>query len=166
MVMIRKFDRMERAARKNGWDIFEAVRNDPRVEGILDDLRDARRYLVLIESVLREMGLVEGGNHRDNVPEGGVGMNAHMGLRHQPDAACDCARCLVMRAVANKPHRLGCKCLDCRGPQTAEEAARRGETHAEVTGIVQDQLKAEAAAESCSPECSHPDCKKAREEQL
>ena len=72
MVMIRKFDRMEMCVKKYGGDIFKAVQDDPRAEGILDDIRDARRYLMLIESVLRERGIVEAGNHRDNLPEGGV----------------------------------------------------------------------------------------------
>jgi len=80
MVMIRKFDRMERAVEKAGWDIFKAVEADPRVEGLVDDIRDARRYLLLIESTLREQGLVEGGNHRDN-------------LERQPKGACDDIHC-------------------------------------------------------------------------
>ena len=68
LVMIRKFDRMELAAERSGWDILEAVKNDPRSEGVIDDIRDARRYLMLIESWLREIGVVGAGDHRDNVP--------------------------------------------------------------------------------------------------
>lgn len=69
LIMIRKFDRMERAAEKVDYDIVQAVRDDPRTEGVIDDIRDARRYLMLIESWLRELGLVKSGDHRDNVPE-------------------------------------------------------------------------------------------------
>ena len=69
MVMIRKFDRMERQVEKYGYDVVKAVQADQRSEGLIDDIRDARRYLMLIESWLREMGLVKAGDHRDNVPD-------------------------------------------------------------------------------------------------
>lgn len=66
MMAARKWDRIETAimphpedpTRANGstvgrpvapWDIFGAVAADQRDEGILDDIRDLRRYLLLIE---------------------------------------------------------------------------------------------------------------------
>ncbi|KKN53701.1 hypothetical protein LCGC14_0599560 [marine sediment metagenome] len=138
MVMIRKFDRMEMCAEKFGWDIFKAVQDDPRAEGILDDIRDARRYLMLIESVLREKGIVEAGNHRDNAADGGVprsysdldppseanvlanvlalALNEELGIKcyaHKPDGACTCFRCLAMREISATPHTDGCKCVRC-----------------------------------------------------
>jgi hypothetical protein len=49
MMLARKWDRIETQALKNGWDIFAAVAQDQRPEGILDDIRDLRRYLILVE---------------------------------------------------------------------------------------------------------------------
>ena len=144
MVMIRKFDRMDIGAEKYGWDIFKAVEADPRAEGILDDIRDARRYLMLIESALREKGIVEAGNHRDNAvprsysdldvkipmptPAGGRprphaarvldkahSLNKELGMEcHSPDGACQCFRCLAMKELTAAPHITGCKCDNCR----------------------------------------------------
>ena len=46
------------------YDIFAHVAHDPRAEGILDDIRDLRRYLMLIEAEMRARGLQA--CHRDN----------------------------------------------------------------------------------------------------
>jgi len=91
MVMIRKFDRMEIQAEKHGFDILKAVKDDPRAEGLLDDIRDARRYLLLIEAWLRELGIVDAGNHRDNVTVnfGGPATMAH----DVTDPTCACPVC-------------------------------------------------------------------------
>ena len=70
MMLARKFDRMEerlkvpnRSAdgelRAGPYDLFEQVRADPRTEGLLDDVRDLRRYLLLVEAKLIEMGVVK-----------------------------------------------------------------------------------------------------------
>jgi len=64
MVMVRKFDRLEQAMPKFNYDIFDAVVQDPRSEGVLDDIRDARRYLYLIEAEIRARGINPA--HRDN----------------------------------------------------------------------------------------------------
>lgn len=50
MMLARKIDRLEEQAKKNGWDIFSCIEKDQRPEGILDDIRDLRRYLLLVES--------------------------------------------------------------------------------------------------------------------
>jgi len=59
MMAARKHDRLEEIWKRielrsgaEGWDIFEAIENDHRDESILDDIRDLRRYLILIEGEL------------------------------------------------------------------------------------------------------------------
>ena len=54
MMLARKWDRIEAHLESEGvnWDIFEAIRKDKRTEGVLDDVRDLRRYLLLIETEL------------------------------------------------------------------------------------------------------------------
>jgi hypothetical protein len=64
MIMVRKFDRLEQAMPKFNYDIFLAVEEDPRAEGVIDDIRDARRYLYLIEAEIRARGINP--QHRDN----------------------------------------------------------------------------------------------------
>ena len=49
MMLARKWDRLENKTAEYGWDVFEAIQNDNRPEGILDDIRDLRRYLLLVE---------------------------------------------------------------------------------------------------------------------
>lgn len=53
MMLARKWDRIENIAKSDGWDIFGCA---SRNEGdILDDIRDLRRYLTLVEhEVLRD----------------------------------------------------------------------------------------------------------------
>ena len=53
MMAARKWDRLEVAARRCGWDIFEAITRDHRPENVLDDIGDLRRYLILIEEHIR-----------------------------------------------------------------------------------------------------------------
>jgi len=53
MNLARKWDRIEEAARQCGWDLFEAYDRDRRPEGILDDIRDLRRYALLFEDYIR-----------------------------------------------------------------------------------------------------------------
>ena len=84
MMLARNWDRLEQAlspqgehlpqakcSPKNGdsvpaYDIFRAIAADNRSEGIIDDIRDLRRYLLLVESEMRARGAVNG-KHRDNV---------------------------------------------------------------------------------------------------
>jgi hypothetical protein len=128
MVMIRKFDRMERTVEKAGFDIFQAVEADQRPEGLIDDIRDARRYLVLIEAELRMRGLIRAGDHRDNVVVEHTMKNdcscpKCSSLRNLlaggPHGACDDAECskpgcsAVRGAAAGKKCPVGCDCHSC-----------------------------------------------------
>jgi hypothetical protein len=56
MMLARKMDRMENQVKKAGYDVFQAFANDTRQEGIIDDIRDLRRYLMLVESELIARG--------------------------------------------------------------------------------------------------------------
>jgi|SRR5215472_8286102 len=50
MMLGRKWDRIEAAAEANRWDIFDAIFQDKlHEEGVLDDIRDLRGYLMLVE---------------------------------------------------------------------------------------------------------------------
>jgi len=50
MMLARKWDRLENQVKKNGYDVFLSALEDQRAEGILDDIRDLRQYLLLVES--------------------------------------------------------------------------------------------------------------------
>ena len=52
MMLARKWDRIENQVSKDGYDIFKTINNDPSSSGILDDIRDLRRYLLLVESFM------------------------------------------------------------------------------------------------------------------
>jgi hypothetical protein len=80
MMLARKWDRLEQQLRKiatvnrsregldnvqvGQYDIFGHVIADPRPEGVIDDIRDLRRYLMLVEAELLARGYT--GTHRDN----------------------------------------------------------------------------------------------------
>lgn len=52
MMLARKWDRIENQMEAAGYDIFEPVRKEmvaSTVDGLLDDIRDLRRYLLLVE---------------------------------------------------------------------------------------------------------------------
>jgi outer membrane murein-binding lipoprotein Lpp len=49
MMLARKWDRIENQVKKVAYDIFEAYETDSRAEGLLDDIQDLRRYLLLVE---------------------------------------------------------------------------------------------------------------------
>ena len=82
MMLARKWDRLENRVSREGemlsppgeaevrvtpYDIFAHVAADTRAEGVIDDIRDLRRYLMLVEAELRARGL--NAVHRDNAPE-------------------------------------------------------------------------------------------------
>ena len=50
MMLARKWDRLELQAAERGYDIFQTLKDDTRSEGVLDDIRDLRRYLMLVEA--------------------------------------------------------------------------------------------------------------------
>jgi|TARA_R110000765_G_scaffold28169_3_gene68072 hypothetical protein len=52
MMLARKFDRIEHQSEKHGWDIFEAGEVFNGEAGLLDDIRDLRRYLLLVEEYI------------------------------------------------------------------------------------------------------------------
>lgn len=69
MMLARKWDRLEnhltKDTRKLGlmgtvgsapYDILGAIRSDERAEGVIDDIRDLRRYLMLVEAKAAELG--------------------------------------------------------------------------------------------------------------
>lgn len=56
MMLARKWDRLEKQVNEHGYDVFKAANEDQRPEGIMDDIRDLRRYLFLVEAELRING--------------------------------------------------------------------------------------------------------------
>ena len=56
MMLARKWDRIENQVVEKGWDIFKSIEQDIRPEGILDDIKDLRRYLLLVEAHMRTRG--------------------------------------------------------------------------------------------------------------
>ena len=50
MMLARKWDRLEKQVNEYNYDVFLAAKDDMREEGILDDIRDLRRYLFLVEA--------------------------------------------------------------------------------------------------------------------
>lgn len=53
MMLARKWDRLEQQVAVEGWDVFKAAEEDRREEGVIDDIRDLRRYLLLVEAELQ-----------------------------------------------------------------------------------------------------------------
>ena len=52
MMLARKFDRIEHQSQKHNWDVFEAGEVYVGEAGLLDDIRDLRRYLLLVEEYI------------------------------------------------------------------------------------------------------------------
>jgi hypothetical protein len=52
MMLARKFDRIEHQSERHGWDVFEAGEAFKGEAGLLDDIRDLRRYLILVEDFI------------------------------------------------------------------------------------------------------------------
>lgn len=50
MMLARKWDRLELQVQAHGYDVFKAAEADKRAEGLLDDIGDLRRYLLLVET--------------------------------------------------------------------------------------------------------------------
>ena len=83
MMLARKWDRMENRLTTpplvdghpafGQYDIFGAVATDQRPEGVIDDIRDLRRYLTLVEAHLRAVGACPVALAKDAAPEPGAG---------------------------------------------------------------------------------------------
>jgi len=50
---------LENQVKKFDYDIFEAYKQDNRAEGIIDDIQDLRRYLILVEQHVTQHPLGE-----------------------------------------------------------------------------------------------------------
>ena len=59
MMLARKWDRIENQCIKDGYDIFDTISKDPTNTGILDDIRDLRRYLILVEDFMTKIHIKE-----------------------------------------------------------------------------------------------------------
>ncbi len=71
-MLARKWDRLEKLVSEKGYDIFRAMDEDTRGEGIIDDIRDLRRYLLLVEAEATARGYeCCSVRHRDNLEETG-----------------------------------------------------------------------------------------------
>jgi hypothetical protein len=84
MMLARKWDRMVNRIDNathgcERWDIFAHIAADPRAEGIIDDVRDLRRYLLLVEAEMRARGINPG--HRDNKGEDDGGQTGRLPAR-------------------------------------------------------------------------------------
>ncbi len=77
MMFARKFDRIEQrvsteisatgeAPGAQRHNLFQHIVADRRAEGLLDDIRDLRRYLILVEAEMAARGALEIGTARDN----------------------------------------------------------------------------------------------------
>jgi hypothetical protein len=64
MMLARKWDRIENQTNKQGYDMFAAIFADTSNAGILDDIRDLRRYLLLVESFTGQV--LESANEEQN----------------------------------------------------------------------------------------------------
>jgi hypothetical protein len=63
MMLARKWDRLEKQVAEHHYDVFSAATKDNRPEGIIDDIRDLRRYLMLVEAELVRQGEVNDQQH-------------------------------------------------------------------------------------------------------
>jgi hypothetical protein len=54
LMLARKWDRLEKQVNEHEFNIFKASIKDKRDEGIIDDIRDLRRYLLLVEAEITE----------------------------------------------------------------------------------------------------------------
>jgi hypothetical protein len=52
MMLARKFDRIEQQSKTESWDIFKAAQTFNGETGLIDDIRDLRRYLLLVDHFL------------------------------------------------------------------------------------------------------------------
>jgi hypothetical protein len=85
MMLCRKWDRIEQQVSRPSmdlrdgrghvpqFDIFRHIETDKRPEGLIDDIRDLRRYLMLVEEEMRRRQAESAlSTHRDNEEDEGV----------------------------------------------------------------------------------------------
>ena len=56
MMLARKWDRIENQVNEHGWNVLLAMKRDKRPEGLADDIKDLRRYLLLVEDFINTTG--------------------------------------------------------------------------------------------------------------
>ena len=56
MMLARKWDRIENLTKKYDYDIFHTIEEHPEETGVIDDIRDLRRYLLLVEAEMVQIG--------------------------------------------------------------------------------------------------------------
>ena len=62
MMLARKWDRISNQCKAVGWDVFKAIEANPTDTGILDDIRDLRRYLLLVQEEMQGNGFRDPGS--------------------------------------------------------------------------------------------------------
>ena len=61
MMLARKWDRIENLTQKYDYDIFRTIEEHPEETGVIDDIRDLRRYLLLVEAEMVQTGYILSG---------------------------------------------------------------------------------------------------------
>ena len=56
MMLARKWDRIANLSKQHSYDIFQAFQEFPDLTGVIDDIRDLRRYLLQVEAEMVQMG--------------------------------------------------------------------------------------------------------------
>jgi len=56
MMLARKWDRIENQVFSENYDIFLTYKKNQSQEGLLDDIQDLRRYLLLVEEHITKGG--------------------------------------------------------------------------------------------------------------
>lgn len=121
MMMARKWDRLELQVKKELYNIFNAIMSDTRSEGIIDDIRDLRRYLFLVETLMCMTGVISIGTHRDSSKDD---------TESRVDALNEIAdknAVLARVPVWTHPHQLFYFKCEKQPPQTAEIPTLRKE---------------------------------------
>ncbi len=69
MMLARKWDRLENFLSDKNYDIFSEIEKDKRPEGIIDDIRDLRRYLLLVEAEMLARGILHSETEKDIIAQ-------------------------------------------------------------------------------------------------
>ena len=83
MMLARKWDRLEKQVEDMCYDVFEAIREDGREEGVIDDVRDLRRYLMLVEAEILRTAKTQI-TRKELIEELEPGLNELFGTRYEP----------------------------------------------------------------------------------